>query len=211
MTPSLTDLLIRLAGLSLKFGRVERVTFHEDGQRPETDTDHTVMLMLCVVTVHTALAPRLPALDLHKCLLYALVHDLVEAHAGDTPSYRITAADDLAKRRREADAWRQIRDDFGFPATRWLPDTIAAYERQETVEARFVRFLDKMLPKLTHLLNNAETLRRRGETPDGLEQFLEVQYASLVQGSPDLACLGELFEELGEITVARFRDFEEGR
>ena len=41
------DRALVLARIALAFGRVERATFHEDGVRPETDTDHTHRYDLC--------------------------------------------------------------------------------------------------------------------------------------------------------------------
>ena len=46
MTPA-----IRLADLILRFGRVNRATYHPDGERPESDTDHTVMLGILACAV----------------------------------------------------------------------------------------------------------------------------------------------------------------
>lgn len=53
---------ISLAKLALRFSRVERATFHEDGVRPETDSDHTVMLGL----VACQLAPQAHAAQHEK-------------------------------------------------------------------------------------------------------------------------------------------------
>ena len=80
---------VRLAALVLQFGRVNRATFHPDGIRRETDTDHTVMLGVLAA----ALASRWHTLGLNvgRVAEFALVHDLAEAYAGDTQSFDITA------------------------------------------------------------------------------------------------------------------------
>ena len=44
--PPLTQLLMDAAALTLRFARVPRATRHEDGLRAETDSDHTVMLVV---------------------------------------------------------------------------------------------------------------------------------------------------------------------
>jgi len=81
--------VVRLGQLALAFGRVNRITRHEDGTTPESDTDHTVMLGL----IACALAERwYPHLDRGLVAQYALVHDLVEVYAGDTPTLAIDAA-----------------------------------------------------------------------------------------------------------------------
>jgi 5'-deoxynucleotidase YfbR-like HD superfamily hydrolase len=75
---------LRLARISLAFGRVERATKHEDGVRPETDTDHTVMLgfVACELAPQRLRRPLVAA--------YSMVHDMKEVYAGDTQTLTIT-------------------------------------------------------------------------------------------------------------------------
>lgn len=152
MTPAETLAAARLgrataiARLALQFSRVERVTRHEDGVRPETDSDHTVMLAL----VACDLAPD--ELDRGRVAAYALVHDLVEAYAGDVQTLTITADGRRDKEARERAAFARIRAEFG--ADSWIVRTLDAYEAQLDSAARYVRCMDKVVPKLTHLLND---------------------------------------------------------
>lgn len=150
--------VIELAQLCLQFGRVCRATTHEDGQRPETDTDHTVMLSV----IACAFAAQYePTLDIGKIAQFALVHDLVEAYAGDTNTLlsRTGSAEDSSKVIREAEAHKRIGKNFNsvFP---WLSQTIEQYERLDSREARFVKTLDKVMPKITHILNQGAMLAR---------------------------------------------------
>lgn len=162
----LADKLIDLARLSLLFGRTERATFHEDGKRPETDTDHTVMLGLAAC----ALAKEVGGLDVGLVAQFAFVHDLVEAYAGDTPTLRMpTDAAKAGKKAREQAAFERIMREFGLTLP-WIDRTIAAYERQVQPEARFVRALDKVLPKLTHILNGCVTPKAQGATAAELRE-----------------------------------------
>jgi putative hydrolase of HD superfamily len=135
----------RLARIALAFGRVERATRHEDGVRPETDTDHTVMLSL----VACEFAP--PGLDRAKVAAFALVHDLVEVYAGDAQTLTITPEGMAAKRAREDAARSRLTAELG--AGSWLAAMLAIYEEQRVPEARFVRLIDKVLPKLAHAFN----------------------------------------------------------
>lgn len=152
-----TEKIIELAQLCLRFGRVDRVTYHEDGKRPETDTDHTVMLAIIACAFASAHDARL---DVGLVAQFALVHDLVEAYAGDTNTLA-TDGSTHTKEVREAAALERIRGEFAldFP---WLTATIDEYERLASPEARFVKTLDKVLPKITHLLNGGATLRQHG-------------------------------------------------
>ena len=76
------DAVIALGRLALRFGRVDRITYHDDGVTAESDTDHTVMLGLIACAFAAA---HLPDLDVGLIAEFAPVHDLVEVYAGDTP------------------------------------------------------------------------------------------------------------------------------
>lgn len=175
-----TEKVIELAQLCLRFGRVNRVTYHEDGKRFETDTDHTVML---AVIACAFAAQHNPFLDVGRVAQFAIVHDLVEAYAGDTNSLiaRTDAGPDDAthtKEAREAAALDRVRDEFAldFP---WLTDTIDAYESLAQPEARFVKALDKVLPKITHILNRGATLREHGVDASNIDAVNGSQVAKM--------------------------------
>ncbi|BCJ53057.1 hypothetical protein Asp14428_45320 [Actinoplanes sp. NBRC 14428] len=156
-----TDAVIRLGRLALDFGQINRITYHHDGVTPESDADHTVMLGL----IACALATQwFAGLRTGLVAQYALVHDLCEVYAGDTPTLReLDPAARAGKKARERAAYERIVREFGhqFP---WLPLTISSYEDEATPEARFVRMLDKVLPKIAHLLNGAATIAAQGMT-----------------------------------------------
>lgn len=187
-----TRSVIALGQLSLAFGRVNRITFHEDGTIPESDTDHTVMLGL----VACAFASKhLPRLDVGLIAQYALVHDLVEVYAGDTPTLRIDADGREDKKRRERDAYLRIDGQFGETLP-WVPALIAEYEARTTPEARYVKALDKLLPKITHLLNGAVTIRNQGMSRDELAARYTAQVAELREYASDFPELFELRADL---------------
>lgn len=146
-----------LARISLAFGRVERATRHEDGVRPETDTDHTVMLGL----IACELAPA--SLDRAKVAAFALAHDLAEVYAGDTQTLVISAEGMAAKREREDAARARLIAELG--AGSWVAETLAVYEQQCEPEARWVRAVDKVLPKLTHAFNGCAAAKALTDRP----------------------------------------------
>lgn len=164
--------VLHLARLALAFGRIDRTAvYHEDRRTPESDTDHTVMLgwLAC------ALAARwFPRLDVGLVAQFALIHDAPEVYAGDTPTLRIDPAGRAAKADRERAAADRLAAEFAGSLP-WLPDTIAAYEAQALPEARFVRGLDKVLPKLVHLLDDCTGLREQGITRTELAGILHRQ------------------------------------
>lgn len=91
----------------------------------------------------------------------ALVHDAPEVYAGDTPTLLIDAAGRVAKARREAAAVRELTEEFGGSLP-WFPDTIALYEGLTCPEARFVKAVDKLLPRIVHLCDGGLGLREFG-------------------------------------------------
>lgn len=176
-----------LAELALAFGRVNRATLHEDGTRPETDTDHTVMLGL----VGCELAP--PDLDRLKIAAYALVHDLVEVHAGDTQTLGASAAVLEDKAAREERARERLKAQLGGTAS-WVWRTLEEYEAQKVPEARYVRLMDKVLPKLTHVANGCAAAKRL-MTFDAFVKAHEAQLASLRAQYPEFPAVLTLLEE----------------
>ena len=61
----------------------------------------------------------------------------------------------------------------------WVTSTLARYEAQTLPEARFVRGLDKCLPKIVHLLDGCAGLREQGMDPDELRAVFVRQEADM--------------------------------
>lgn len=158
MTPN-SQGLVDIGKLVLAFAKVNRVTYHEDGITPESDTDHTVMVSVCAC----ALAEKLyrDTLDMGLVAQFAIVHDLVEAYAMDTDSFGLDEEGKKAKDAREHEAYVRIEHEFSevYP---WLPLMIEKYERLDTREARFVKTVDKLMSKITHILNGGVYFKGRG-------------------------------------------------
>ncbi len=154
--------LVDIGRLVFAFAKVNRVTRHEDGIRLESDTDHTVMVSVCAC----ALAHKLyPDLDLGKVAQFAIVHDLVEAYALDTDSFGITVEQKKEKDTREHDAFLRIEREFSG-AYPWISQMIEKYELLDTKEARFVKTVDKLMSKITHILNDGAYFKLKGMDAD---------------------------------------------
>ena len=196
LTAEAVQAIIDLGKLALAFGRVNRITCHPDGVTPESDTDHTVMLGL----VACAFAERFaPELDRGKIAQFALVHDFVEVYAGDTPTARILSdADHTSKEEREAEALARIRAEFDAELP-WIGETIDAYERRDTPEARFIKVVDKAMPKITNALNKGATFLKQGHDATSASEFLKHQQEKMAKGyGSDQASAMALLEILGE-------------
>lgn len=180
------DRIQAIADLTLALGEVNRATQHPDG-RAETDTTHTVMLSL----IAADLAPD-EGVEVADAVLFALVHDLAEAYAGDTNTARALNPEQAqAKAEREAAALARIRKDLA--ASPWIAAAIDAYERQEDPACRFVRYLDKIMPKLTHRRNGCAAVKALGMTLDGVREQHSNQGQALRRQYPEFPTLDALF------------------
>jgi hypothetical protein len=190
-----------LGVLVLDFGLVPRATFHQDGVTSETDTTHTVMLGLLAC----ALAERIGGLDVGAVAQLALVHDLPEVYADDTPTLRLpTAEQSAAKRQREHDAWTRITRQFGH-ALPWVSLTIGFYDCQASREARFVWGVDKITPKVTHIANGCATPRAQGVGVDELVARYAVQRGEMVQRCGEWPALIAVYDRLVEEEIETLR------
>jgi 5'-deoxynucleotidase YfbR-like HD superfamily hydrolase len=157
MTPHAQG-LVDIGKLALQFAKVSRTTLHEDGKRLESDTDHTVMLSVSALAIGSQLYKD--RLDIGMVAQFAIVHDLVEVYAMDTDSFGLNDLDRKAKEEREHKAFLRIQEEFKgtYP---WIPDMIKKYEALDSIEARFVKTIDKIMPKLTHILNGGQYFKNR--------------------------------------------------
>lgn len=156
-----TRAVIYLADLALLFGRIDRTgPCHPDGT-PESDTDHTVMLAWIAPALADLVNKQLryQYFDVGLVTQFAVVHDAPETLVGDTPTIRITPQQLAVKAGREAVAASELAHRFGRTMP-WFAKLVVAYERQEDRNARFVRAVDKLLPKAVHIVDAGIGLRQ---------------------------------------------------
>jgi len=200
MAITATELALKLGWIALKFGEVNRATFHADGMTPETDTTHTVMLGW----IACSLAPE----GLNRGLIaqFALVHDLPEVYAGDTNSLNMTVDEETSKNERERAALIRLESEFGTMS--WIVSHLHAYERQRLPEARWVRYIDKAMPKITHTFNDCQSVRDMGLSRDALVRAHDLQLAKLHRKYPELEDYGgPIMRELMNKAVDSYRDY----
>lgn len=142
-TPISADDTLKLAAqLLIPSATIFRTTkLQPELDRFENDAEHGFLL----ATLGCAIAQQMsPHLDLGKVSQYALVHDLVEAYAGDTTIWASAEAH-ASKAKREEEALELIEKRFGkrFP---WIDQTIKKYELFDEPESCFVYALDKIIP-----------------------------------------------------------------
>lgn len=125
--------------------------FPTEPDRAETDGEHAFSLAMVALSLNERLMMNL---DSGKIAQYALVHDLVEVHAGDIS----VKADESAHQQKEAnelEAYKLIEADFAhvFP---WVHTTIAAYESKQDKESQFVYVVDKYMGALNWLAGDGK-------------------------------------------------------
>ncbi len=150
--------LLAFVDLTHRFEQTKRVVFAAGEDRLENDAEHSYQLAL--VAWYLAEKHVLP-LDPAKLLRYALVHDLVEAYAGDTYFYRDAAADADKKAKEQAAADRIAAE---FPDFLSLHKTIENYEHQVDAEAQFLYSLDKLLPVINGYRDGGRSWKKLGVT-----------------------------------------------
>jgi putative hydrolase of HD superfamily len=182
------DYLLALGNVSVRFAQVERAPRYPDGDR-ETDVEHSFHLALSAIELA---ANYYPELDTGLITQFSLVHDLPELYTGDVWTFNISDEDRAKKELTEKAAIDQLLDE--------LPPHVAQllerYEAQQEPEARFVRFVDKILPAIINIMagdantfkedygiNTVEQLNagREARTAKLQAMFPEFQFIHLVR------------------------------
>lgn len=133
------DRLADLQQLIADFSKVKRAVPLADANDAENDVEHSYGLAITCWYLHDKIAPEL---DLSKILRYALAHDIVELHAGDTFIFDVEAV--ATKYDREKAAIRMIENDWSdFPM---ITEFAENYADRVDDEAKFTYAVDKILP-----------------------------------------------------------------
>ena len=155
------DQIQQLLTLSDKFRSIRRVVFTPGTRLQENDAEHSYELMLlCWFLAIKRNQENDKQLNLEKVFTYALVHDLVEAYAGDTNSLDESAQ--AGKEAREHVALERIEHEFSFFPE--LAEYITEYEQQTDPESRFVKSVDKLLPALSGMRDEFSAYREFNAT-----------------------------------------------
>lgn len=126
-----------------QFARVDRIPRLSNSDR-ENDVEHSFLL----ATIATDLAQELrPDLDVNRIRQFSLVHDMLEIKTGDVATFSTSPEEQAEKERREKEALDELLAE--------LPpleaEALREYEKQDTPEARWTRYVDKMLATLVDI------------------------------------------------------------
>lgn len=127
------------------FRQIERIIYVDREKNKENDVEHSYQLAM--MGWYIAQTENLD-MNMDRIIRYALVHDLVEVHAGDTLPFTRGQDGDVLKQANEAAALERIKREFHeFPElTQW----IELYEHKRDEESRFVYALDKMIATMNN-------------------------------------------------------------
>jgi len=137
---------------------VERSAWVSDRSRHENSAEHSWHLALGLLVIARELGL---AFDLEKALRMALVHDLCEIDAGDVSAY------DTAARAAHAQAERAGIARLAASGLVVGPEIEALwleYEAQLSIESRWVRVMDRLMPFIVNLANGGQAWKDRDIT-----------------------------------------------
>ena len=180
--------LLSFIEFTKKFKEVERAIIWKHDNRKENDSEHSFQLAL--VGWYVAETNKLN-LNSDAIIRYALVHDLVEIYAGDTPIHTEDNEYKESKHaREEEEALIQIEKELKeFPE---LTEWIKKYETREDEEARFVYALDKLIPVINIYLDKGHSWHKNSITYTMLINNKEDKIAL----SPEIAHYWELLKDI---------------
>ncbi len=134
------DSLLKFITLTHEFQRTKRSIYATGEDRLEHDAEHSYQLGM--VAWYLVSSQKL-TLNIDRVIKYALVHDLVEVYAGDTPNFGKGVELKADKSKREEEALEKLQKDF--PQATDMFELITRYEKRDDAESRFVYALDKFL------------------------------------------------------------------
>jgi putative hydrolase of HD superfamily len=135
-----------------KMKSVYRLSLLMDKSRRETDAEHSW---------HFAMAAMLFAeyaddsVDINRVIKMALVHDLVEIYAGDTPAYDTVGYMD--KPQRETAAADKLFSMLPSAQAQELYGLWREFEEMETADAKYAAGLDRFMPLLSNYMTDGHT------------------------------------------------------
>lgn len=167
--------IAELQQLIADFAKVTRVLELGNTGRLENDVEHSFGLALTCWFLAPKIAPKL---NLSLVLQYALAHDIVELHSGDT--YVFDEAALKTKDQREQAALEKLKS--AWPDFPELTDRAQEYKEKLTPEARFVYTIDKLLPPILINLGQKDNFWHANQVT---RQMHEAEKIKKMQSSPE--------------------------
>lgn len=140
--------ILSVIHLAERLKRTLRHSWLSDG-RQESVAEHTWRMSLMAIIV----APHLDeSVDVEKLLKIVIIHDLVEAIAGDIPAFELlhNVENRISKRRREEAAIRTIAEMLPGASSSVIQTLWEEFESKSSFEAKVANALDKLEAQIQH-------------------------------------------------------------
>ncbi|PRY06817.1 putative hydrolase of HD superfamily [Pontibacter ummariensis] len=155
--------------------------------RQESVAEHTWRMSLMVVLLEPYLDKRI---DIARTLKMVIIHDLVEAEAGDVPAFEVKTPEAMElKRQKELQAIANLRQTLGEGIGEHVYELWHEFEEKATYEAKVAHALDKLEVRIQH--NHADIA-----TWLEIEQEMVFLMGQHTAFDTCLSTLKELIEEL---------------
>ena len=187
------DHLLSLGDITVRLSEIERAPRYIDGDR-ETDVEHSFHLALSATELA---ASYYPELDVGLVSQFSLVHDLPEIYAGDVWTFNISDENLIKKIAIEKEALERLVKELP-PYTAHL---LTRYEEQLEPEARFVRFVDKLLPFVINVIASETNTFKEDHginTLEELNQKVKERMTRLQQMFPEFPFIYLVYELLSK-------------
>ena len=162
--------LLKFISLTHRFSQIKRRIYATGEDRWENNSEHSFQLALCAWYIIEA--EKLP-LRSGLAIQYALAHDLVELHAGDTFAFDTDTQKHITKKERELHAASMLAAEW--PDFGGLHQIIQNYENLSDEESMFVYALDKLLPAANNYLNAGRAWKYHKLSLEQVRQLKEKQ------------------------------------
>ena len=149
----IVDFLMELEKLKL----VTRRSYVSDFSRRENSAEHSWHLAIGLLTVARELDLDI---DLLKTLRLALVHDVCEIDDGDVSIFSPLHSEKAVCEQRCMERLSRYKVVFGTE----MIDLWNEYEAQQTLESRWVKVLDRLMPFIINLATEGRTWKEQGVT-----------------------------------------------
>jgi Predicted hydrolases of HD superfamily len=196
------DSLLSFFVLAEKMKTVKRDNMLSNGEY-DSDADHSWMLCLMVLVFHSKLKTKV---NVERALKIAIVHDLAEAKIGDIPLCESIDNIKVQIDKKEAEE-AAIREICAMLSPEIGDDLFGAwqeYEENATVEAKFVKALDKIEATFQALMyHDIRYWEKYGDGRIYYDIVLNDRKNKHWEHEPILA---EVAEELKKMTKAKMRE-----
>ena len=132
-----------------KLKSVYRKSYLSDSSRYENSAEHSWHLSMALMSLKNSMPKNI---DLNHAIQIALVHDICEIGAGDVCAYNQDDSKSI-KERNYLDSLGNRYPQFGGEVLNLWQE----YELQESLESRWVKVVDKLLPFLLNIATQGKT------------------------------------------------------